>query len=369
MADNFGFDPGSTATGAADDIDGVLYPRVKVAIGANNTNDGDVSSANPMPVTGTVTANLSATDNTVLDNIDTDLTTVIGHVDGIETTLTTIDGKITACNTGAIAGSVTANAGTNLNTSALALEAGGNLASIKTNTDKIPSQGQALAAASLPVVLPEAQITALTPPAAITGFATAAKQLPDGHSVALSATDNAVLDMIATNTGASLTDTELRATPVPVSGSVTVDLGANNDVTVTGDVDILSIAAGTNAIGNVGIVPRTSGGLSMFRSIDIDESEEDVKTSAGQVFGYYIFNAAATTHYVKFYNATAANVTVGTTTPVLTLPVPAGAAANLMSETGIAFSTAISVAATTGVADNDSGAPATNAVVINVFYA
>ena len=36
---------------------------------------------------------------------------------------TSIDGKITTCNTGAIAGSVTANAGTNLNTSALSTEA------------------------------------------------------------------------------------------------------------------------------------------------------------------------------------------------------------------------------------------------------
>lgn len=69
-------------------------------------------------------------------------------------------------------GQVTANAGTNLNTSALALESGGNLASIKTNTDKIPSLGQALAAASVPVVLTAAQLTTLTPPAAITGFAT-----------------------------------------------------------------------------------------------------------------------------------------------------------------------------------------------------
>lgn len=37
--------------------------------------------------------------------------------------LTSIDGKLAACNTGAIAGSVTANAGTNLNTSLLATEA------------------------------------------------------------------------------------------------------------------------------------------------------------------------------------------------------------------------------------------------------
>lgn len=42
--------------------------------------------------------------------------------------------------------------------------------------------GQALAAASVPVVLPAAQITTLTPPAAITGFATSAKQdLVIGH--------------------------------------------------------------------------------------------------------------------------------------------------------------------------------------------
>lgn len=70
-----------------------------------------------------------------------------------------------------VSGTVTANAGTNLNTSLLALETGGNLAAIKTDTDKIPSQGQALAAASMPVVLPAAQITTLTPPAAITNYA------------------------------------------------------------------------------------------------------------------------------------------------------------------------------------------------------
>ena len=65
---------------------------------------------------------------------------------------------------------VTANAGTNLNTSLLALEAG-HLATIDTSTARIPAQGQALAAASTPVVLTAAQITTLTPPAAITNFA------------------------------------------------------------------------------------------------------------------------------------------------------------------------------------------------------
>lgn len=47
-------------------------------------------------------------------------------------------------------------------------ETGGHLASLDT---KLPAQGQALSAASLPVVLPAAQVTTLTPPAAITNYA------------------------------------------------------------------------------------------------------------------------------------------------------------------------------------------------------
>lgn len=52
MADNVAITPGSGATAAADDIGGVLFQRVKVAVGADGVNDGDVSAANPMPVAG-----------------------------------------------------------------------------------------------------------------------------------------------------------------------------------------------------------------------------------------------------------------------------------------------------------------------------
>jgi hypothetical protein len=111
-------------------------------------------------------------------------------------TVTVTDGA-GALNVIVDSGTVTANAGTNLNTSLLALEAGGNLASIKTDVDKIPSQGQALAAASMPVVLPAAQITTLTPPAAITGFNLEATQL-----LIKAKTDNldAALSTLATQT-------------------------------------------------------------------------------------------------------------------------------------------------------------------------
>lgn len=144
----------------------------------------------------------------------------------------------------------------------------------------------------------------------------------------------------------------------------------NNNI---GDVDVATIAAGTNAIGNVGLIGRASGGLSIFRSLDLDESEEEVKGTAGQVFSITAFNTTDAPLYLKFYNATAANVSVGSTTPVLTFLVPGnadsdGAGFVWNNDIGLAFGTAISVAATTGVADADTGAPGANACIVNIGY-
>jgi hypothetical protein len=52
MPDNIGYTPGSGAIIAADDIGGALHQRVKVVVGADGVNDGDVSLANPMPIQG-----------------------------------------------------------------------------------------------------------------------------------------------------------------------------------------------------------------------------------------------------------------------------------------------------------------------------
>ena len=118
--------------------------------------------------------------------------------------------------------------------------------------------------------------------------------------------------------------------------------------------------------------PHTAGGLSIFRSLDLDESEEDIKTSAGQVYSIWVSNMATSTRFVKFYNATAANVTVGTTTPVITIAIPGNASDDVTGlfggQYGIAFDTAISAAATTGIADADTGAPGANEVILNCFY-
>jgi hypothetical protein len=77
--------------------------------------------------------------------------------------------------------------------------------------------------------------------------------------------------------------------------------------------------------------------------------------------------------YLKLYNDTAANVTVGSTTPLDTIPIPANASDyTVLTESfggdGVTFSTALSAAVTTGFADNDSGAPGANDVIASFYY-
>jgi hypothetical protein len=118
--------------------------------------------------------------------------------------------------------------------------------------------------------------------------------------------------------------------------------------------------------------PHTAGGCAIFRSLDLDETEEEVKGTAGQVYGMLLTNTSTGTRWLKFYNATAANVTVGTTTPVLTWGIPGNSSddigAAVFGAHGLAFDTAITVAVTTALADADTGAPGANDVIINVFY-
>lgn len=186
----------------------------------------------------------------------------------------------------------------------------------------------------------------------VTGVATSAKQ--DTAQTALDAIKTAVeiLDNTVAGTELQVDVLTMPTTAVSQSGTWTVQPGntANTTPWLTTPT------------------PATSGGLSIYRTIDLDESEEEVKASAGQLFGWYLYNAAASMRYLKFYNATAANTTVGTTAPVLTIPVAAGAAANVEFSNGIAFGTAISAAVTTGLADNDTGAPAANDFIINILY-
>ncbi len=121
-------------------------------------------------------------------------------------------------------------------------------------------------------------------------------------------------------------------------------------------------------------IAQATGGASIFRSIDVDETEDEVKSSAATLYGGIALNLSASVRYLKFYNAAAAAVTVGTTTPVMTIPIPTqgdtnGAGLVLPIPTcGVQFDTGLCVAATTALADADTGAPGANEVVVNLWY-
>lgn len=156
--------------------------------------------------------------------------------------------------------------------------------------------------------------------------------------------------------------TDLAAVAASVAGATPA--GTNN----IGDVDVASIAAGTNAIGNVGLEPRTSGGTAVSKLISAASTNAtSVKASAGQVFGWAIYNGNAAVRFLKLYNKASAP-TVGTDVPVMVVPIPAGALANVAFPHGIAFAAGIAFALTTGVADSDTGAVAANELVVNLAY-
>jgi hypothetical protein len=206
MADNTVLPAGGGGDSVRDiDKGGIKTQVVTLDVGGAGA---ETLLAGTVPVSGTVTATGPLTDTQLraspvpVSNASLPLPTgasTAARQDTGNTSLSSIDGKTPALGQALAASSVPvvltaaqlttltpltsvqANAGTNLNTSLLALEAG-HLATIDTSTAKIPSQGQALSANSMPVVLPATQITTLTPPAAITGFA-----LEAGHLATLDA--------------------------------------------------------------------------------------------------------------------------------------------------------------------------------------
>jgi hypothetical protein len=137
------------------------------------------------------------------------------------------------------------------------------------------------------------------------------------------------------------------------------------------DVDVTrlpALPAGTNVIGNIGLDARTTGGLSIRRVMSAASTNAtSVKASAGQVYGWYFYNSNAAVRYLKLYDKASAP-TVGTDTPVMTIAIPGGAAANVAIPHGIAFATGIALALTTGVADADTGAVAATELVVNLLW-
>lgn len=102
-------------------------------------------------------------------------------------------------------------------------------------------------------------------------------------------------------------------------------------------------------------------------------NETAIKATAGQVYKVSAYSIDATPVKLAFYNDTTANIDE-TDTPVWRILIPANSTAALGAgvveswETGMEFTTAITIRATTGMADNDTGATSAGEGFINVCY-
>lgn len=116
------------------------------------------------------------------------------------------------------------------------------------------------------------------------------------------------------------------------------------------------------------MVANVTGGLTAYKLISgASTNATSVKAAAGKVCLIAATNNGAAARYLKLYNK-ASSPTVGSDTPVQTYMLPAGGGIVIQSPIGIAFSTGIALAITSGIADSNSGAVSADEVAVNIGY-
>ena len=404
--------------------DGVL-----VNLGSNNdvTVTGSVTvSATDLDIrnltnTDVVTAELSAVDNAVLDAIaasvaaiDTDTSTIIGHVDGIEALLTTIDADTSNISTkiDTLAGAVS---GTEMQVDVLTLPAlptGTNtIGSVKltdgTDTALITASGEL---SVLATAQPGTDIGDVTINNA--SGASAVNIQDGGNSITV---DNAGTFVVQEN-GAALTALQLIDDTVFTDDTSTHSTGATkglgimavanptdanidaNDIgmlamtlaralkidytTIAGtavDTNSGNKSAGTQRMVvatdqpqlttplNVTIQAGASGGDTVYHLVSAATTNAtNIKSSAGKVTGWYIYNSNAAARKVAFHD-TSGTPTAGSSV-YFSLMIPPSSGANVSFPSGIKFASGIGITTVTELADSDSTAVASNDLIINIYY-
>ena len=196
------------------------FPRSKITLGADGVNDGDVSSANPLPIEGTV--DLGATDNAVLDAIAASLAG----------TLTVGAHAVTNAGTFAVQVSSAIPADTNnigdVDVLSVPADPFGANADAASTSGSISAKLRQIATNGIPITG-----TVTVGSHAVTNAGTFAVQAAQSGTwtVDLGATDNAVLDSIlaalqgtltVTGGGGGTEYTEDVATPNPIVGTATM---------------------------------------------------------------------------------------------------------------------------------------------------
>lgn len=110
-----------------------------------------------------------------------------------------------------------------------------------------------------------------------------------------------------------------------------------------------------------------------FKNLDVDETEDNIKTGAGRIGMLCAKNVTATTPlYLKLFNNVASVVEVGSTVPVMSIYLPpideTPSIVILDFGDGIYSENGWCIAAVTTAADNGSSGPGANEVIVNGTY-
>lgn len=390
------------------------YPVSKIVLGAAGVDDGDVSAANPMPVTGTMVVNVGLTDAELRASpvpvtgplTDTQLRALAVPVSGtffqatqpvsgpltdaqLRATPVAVSGTVTATVTG---GATEAKQDTQI-TSLQLLD---NVIAQDTSSFNYGSDWVSIIAG---VVWDGAETSGPGLTRALSLKTSMELRVSDADafskyaSIETNTASGAVVDNGLALTAQRVTIASDSTGQVAIAGSVAVtgtffqatqpvSLASvpSHDVTNAGTFLVQAAQSDTwtiqigNTPNSTPILtserPATSGGLSVSSFLSTAAVEDTVvKASPGQIYSLSFFNKGAAAVYLRLYNMT---TTPGTgDTPIWRAIIPgntAGAGLVKHFPNGLAFSTGIGFRCTGAIADNDATALAANEVTGNIEY-
>lgn len=128
----------------------------------------------------------------------------------------------------------------------------------------------------------------------------------------------------------------------------------------------------TNPLSTAPTVSATSGpSFSKHKLIALNTTNPNlVKAGAARLIGGQIYNVSAAIKFFKLYDKATAP-TIGTDTPILTIPIPAASSIPLegiMTIYGLAFTLGLGYGLTGAAADADTTALTAGDVIVNLLY-
>lgn len=151
------------------------------------------------------------------------------------------------------------------------------------------------------------------------------------------------------------------STNIAQMNGVTVTMG--NGVSGTG---VQRVTVASDSTGQLAVpASSTATGTTFYFNSALSSTKQAANASAGNVYGYHIYNPNSAVAYVQMFNLASGSVTVGSTTPTQVIAVPAGGWADESFTVPLGYTTALTVAATT--TSTGSGTPTTG-LLTNIFY-